>query len=71
MNQNNNILLIIIGVIGLGLSLWYMGGLAIMTTLPGSRDNLKQIQEMMNIAGWSGVFSFAMIGFGIYKNWPR
>ncbi len=67
----NNILLIIIGVIGLGLSLCYGGSLAIMTMFPSSRDNLEHIQAMMNIAGWSSIVSVAIIGFGVYKNWRR
>jgi hypothetical protein len=70
-NLNNNILLIILGVIGLGLSLFCGGGLGVLTMFPGSRENLKQIQEMMNIVGWSSIFSAAMIGFGIYNNWRR
>jgi hypothetical protein len=71
MNLNNNIILIIIGVIGLGLSLWVGGGLGVMTILAGSRENLEHIQEMMGIAVWSAVFFVAMIGLGIYNNWRR
>jgi hypothetical protein len=71
MNLNKNILLIIIGIIGLGLSLFCGTGLLIITMFPGSRDNLKQIQDMVNIAGLSTVFSVAMIGFGIYNNLRR
>jgi hypothetical protein len=68
--NRNNILLITVGVVGFGLSLFLGGSLAVMTMLPGSRENLKQIQEMINIAGWSSIFSIATIGFGIY-NWHR
>ena len=71
MNLNNNIILIIIGIVGLGLSLFCVGGLGVVTILAGSRENLEHIQGMINIAGWSAVFSVAMIGFGIYNNWRR
>jgi hypothetical protein len=47
-----------------------MASFAVMTMFPGSRDNLEQIQGMMNIAGWSSIFSAATIGFGIYS-WHR
>jgi hypothetical protein len=69
--NRNSILLIIIGVVGLGLSLFYGTGLAIVTMFPGSRDNLKHTQEMMNILGCSSIFSVAMIIFGVYNNWRR
>jgi hypothetical protein len=68
--NRNNILLIAIGVVGLGLSLFFIASFAVMTMFPGSRDNLEQIQGMMNLAGWSSIFSATTIGFGIY-NWHR
>jgi hypothetical protein len=69
--NQNNILLITIGVVGLGLSFFFMASFAVMTIFPGSRENLEHIQEMINIAGWSGICSVAMIGLGIYNNWRR
>jgi hypothetical protein len=70
----NNIVLIIIGVIALGLSLLCIGGLGFMMffpiLFPRTPENLNQIKEMINIAGLSGVFSVTAIGFGIY-NWHR
>ncbi len=63
--------IIIIGVIGLGLSLLFGVFHAFMTMVPGIPAALKQAQEMMKIAAWSQFFFGAMIAFGIYNNWRR
>jgi hypothetical protein len=65
----NNTLLIIIGVIGLGLSLLWFTSYAIFSMTPGTPDGLKQAKEIMKISALLVYFFGAMIAFGIYKNW--
>jgi hypothetical protein len=68
----NNILLIIIGVIGLGIWILFIAAMTVIVIVRGRDPDPVRLQWLAtaNFMWLQLIFSIAAIGFGIY-NWRR
>jgi hypothetical protein len=68
----NNILLIIIGVIGLGIWILFIAAMTVIVIVHGRDTDPVRLQWLAaaNFMQLQLIFSIAAIGFGIY-NWRR